>query len=242
MITRSDRCFAKAVQIENLCFSYPDGTRALEAVSLDIYQGEKVALIGPNGAGKSTLLLHLNGVFFCNGNIQILGMKPDKKNLKSIRQKVGLVFQNPDDQLFCPTVFDDVAFGARNLNLPQEQVAHRVQQALEAVGLAGFEQHSAFHLSFGEKKRVSIATVLAMDSQILALDEPTSNLDPRGKKDIVKLLRKIGGTQIIVTHDLSLVRNLCDRTVVLSKGKKVADGATEEILNDQVFLESHDLA
>ena len=232
----------KIVQIENLSFSYPDGTPALQGVSLDILQDQKVALIGPNGAGKSTLLLHLNGIFSCNGNVRVLGMTLEKKNLKSIRQKVGLVFQNPDDQLFCPTVFDDIAFGARNLGLSEELVVQRVRDSLASVGLAGFEQHSAFHLSLGEKKRVSIATVLAMDSQILALDEPTSNLDPRGKKDIIKLLRKIGGTQIIVTHDLSLVRNLCDRTVVLSKGKKVADGATEEILNDQVFLESHGLS
>lgn len=232
----------KVIQIENLSFSYPDGTPALQGVSLDILRDQKVALIGPNGAGKSTLLLHLNGIFSCNGNVQVLGMKLEKKNLKSIRQKVGLVFQNPDDQLFCPTVFDDVAFGARNLGLSETLVAQRVEKSLEAVGLAGFTHHSAFHLSFGEKKRVSIATVLAMDSEILVLDEPTSNLDPRGKKEIAQLLRKIDGTQIIVTHDLSLAKNLCDRVVVLSKGKKVADGNTEEILHNQAFLESHGLA
>ena len=232
----------KALRIENLSFCYPDGSRALEGVSLEICQDEKVALVGPNGAGKSTLLLHFNGIFSSDGNVQILGMKPEKKNLRSIRQKVGLVFQNPDDQLFCPTVFDDVAFGARNLNLPEEQVSTRVKQALAAVGLAGFGNHSAFHLSFGQKKRVAIATVLAMDSEILALDEPTSNLDPRGQKDIVRLLREIGGTQIIVTHDLGLVRDLCPRVVVLSNGKKVADGPTEEVLRDEGFLESHGLA
>ena len=232
----------KVVEIEKLSFSYPDGTRALEDVSLEISQGEKVALIGANGAGKSTLLLHLNGIFRHNGSVQILGMKLEKKNLRSIRQKVGLVFQNPDDQLFCPTVFDDVAFGARNLGLSEEVVAQRVEESLEAVGLVGFGHHSAFHLSFGEKKRVSVATVLAMDSEILALDEPTSNLDPRGKKEIIKLLQKIGRTQIIITHDLNLVRSLCDRVAVMSKGKKVADGAVEEILNNQAFLECHGLA
>lgn len=231
----------KVVQIENLCFSYPDGTRALEEVSLDICAGEKVAVVGPNGAGKSTLLLHLNGIFSSNGAVRVLGLKM-KENLKSIRQKVGLVFQNPDDQLFCPTVFDDIAFGARNLNLPEEQVAERVKAALEAVGMSGFEGHSAFHLSFGQKKRVSIATVLAMDSQILVLDEPTSNLDPRGKKDIIGLLRKIGGTQIIVTHDLKLAEELCSRMIVISNGRKAADGPIEEILTDQTFLESHELA
>ena len=232
----------KIIQIENLSFSYPDGTPALQGVSLDILKDQKIAFIGPNGAGKSTLLLHLNGVFSCNGSVRVLGMKLEKKNLKSIRQKVGLVFQNPDDQLFCPTVFDDVAFGARNLNLSEEQVTERVTRALAEVGLVGFEHHSAFHLSFGEKKRVSIATVLAMDSEILVLDEPTSNLDPRGKKEIAQLLREIDGTQIIVTHDLSLAQNLCDRVVVLSKGKKVADGPTEQILKDQTFLEFHGLA
>lgn len=242
MTAQSERCLAKVVQIESLSFSYPDGTRALEGVSLEIYEGEKIALVGANGAGKSTLLLHFNGIFSSNGKVQILGMKPDKKNLRFIRQKVGLVFQNPDDQLFCPTVFDDVAFGARNLKLPEDQVARRVELALEAVGLSGFGHHSAFHLSFGEKKRVAIATVLAMDSEILVLDEPTSNLDPRGKKDIVKLLRKIGGTQIIVTHDLDLVRDLCKRTIVLSKGRKAADRPTKEVLADRAFLESHDLA
>ena len=231
----------KAVQIENLCFSYPDGTPALDGVSLQINWGEKVALVGSNGAGKSTLLLHLNGVLGDNGAVQVLGLKM-KENLKSIRQKVGLVFQNPDDQLFCPTIFDDVAFGARNLNLPEEQVADRVKRALAAAGMSGFENHSVFHLSFGQKKRIAIATVLAMDSQILVLDEPTSNLDPRGKKDIVKLLRKIGGTQIIVTHDLKLAGELCTRMIVLSNGRKAADGPTEELLRDQAFLESHDLA
>jgi len=229
------------IRIEKLSFSYPDGTRALQDVSLDILCHQKVALIGPNGAGKSTLLLHFNGIFSCNGSVEVLGMKLEKKNLHAIRQKVGLVFQNPDDQLFCPTVFDDVAFGARNLGLAEDLVARRVRESLESVGLAGFEQHSAFHLSFGEKKRVSIATVLAMDSEILIFDEPTSNLDPRGKREITQLLRRIDGTQIIVTHDLGLVENLCDRVVVLSKGQKVADGTVREILSNQALLEAHGL-
>ena len=229
------------IRIEKLSFSYPDGTRALQDVSLDILRHQKVALIGPNGAGKSTLLLHFNGIFSCNGTVEVLGMKLEKKNLRAIRQKVGLVFQNPDDQLFCPTVFDDVAFGARNLGLAEDLVARRVRESLESVGLAGFEQHSAFHLSFGEKKRVSIATVLAMDSEILIFDEPTSNLDPRGKREITQLLRRIDGTQIIVTHDLGLVENLCDRVVVLSKGQKVGDGTVQEILSNQALLEAHGL-
>lgn len=231
----------KAITIQDLSFAYPDGTQALQNVSLDVSRNQKVAFIGPNGAGKSTLLLHLNGVFSNNGSVKILGMKIDKKNLRSIRQKVGLVFQNPDDQLFCPTVFDDVAFGARNLGLSEQIVAERVNKSLDAVGMAGFENHSAFHLSFGEKKRISIATVLAMNSEILVFDEPTSNLDPRGKREIIQLLRRIDGTQIIVTHDLHLVENLCDRAVVLHKGQKVADGSVKDILGDHALLEAHDL-
>ena len=151
--------------------------------------GEKVGLIGANGAGKSTLLLHLNGILPCNGRVRVLGMKVEKPNLKAIRQSVGLVFQNPDDQLFCPTVGDDVAFGPRQLRLPEAEIAARVRESLAAVGLRGFEARSAFHMSFGEKKRVAIATVLSMNPKVLALDEPTSNLDPRSRKELIRLLQ-----------------------------------------------------
>jgi cobalt/nickel transport system ATP-binding protein len=229
------------IQIDALCFSYPDGQRALDGLSLAVREGEKVGLIGANGAGKSTLLLHLNGILPSKGCINVLGMKVEKANLKAIRQSVGLVFQNPDDQLFCPTVGDDVAFGPRQLRLPEAEVAARVRDSLAAVGLRGFEARSAFHMSFGEKKRVAIATVLSMNPKVLALDEPTSNLDPRSRKELIRLLRRLGGTQIIASHDLDLVRTLCDRAVLLSKGRNVAEGAPETILGDAGLLEAHGL-
>jgi cobalt/nickel transport system ATP-binding protein len=230
-----------AIQVEALSFTYPDGQGALDGLSLSIREGERVGLIGANGAGKSTLLLHLNGIFSSNGSVRVFGMRVEKANLKTIRQSVGLVFQNPDDQLFCPTVGDDVAFGPRQLRLPEAEVAARVERSLAAVGLRGFEARSAFHMSFGEKKRVAIATVLSMNPKLLALDEPTSNLDPRSRKELIRLLRRLGGTQIIASHDLDLVRTLCDRAVLLSKGRNVAEGAPEKILSDTALLEAHGL-
>ncbi|MGH9340625.1 MAG: energy-coupling factor ABC transporter ATP-binding protein [Acidobacteriota bacterium] len=231
----------KVVEIKGLSYSYPDGTQALDEISLVISQGEKVAILGPNGAGKSSLLLHLNGILRSNGHVTIFGMGTKRKNLKSIRQKVGLVFQDPDDQLFCPTVFDDVAFGPRNLQLAEEEVASRVFRSLTAVGVQGLEQKSAVHLSVGQKKRVAIATVLSMDSEVLVLDEPTSNLDPRGRKELLCLLTKLGGTQIIATHDLEFAGHLCDRIVVLCRGRKVAEGPAGLILSDHALLESQGL-
>jgi len=230
-----------AIQVEALSFTYPDGQRALDGLSLSVRDGEKVGLIGANGAGKSTLLLHLNGILPNRGCVRVLGMKVEKANLKSIRQSVGLVFQNPDDQLFCPTVAEDVAFGPRQLRLPEAEVAARVRESLAAVGLRGLEARSAFHLSVGEKKRVAIATVLSMNAKVLALDEPTSNLDPRSRKELIRLLRRLGGTQIVASHDLDFVRTLCDRAVLLSKGRNVAEGAPEKILSDRALLEAHGL-
>jgi cobalt/nickel transport system ATP-binding protein len=229
------------IQVDALSFTYPDGQRALDGLSLAVRDGEKIGLIGANGAGKSTLLLHLNGILPSNGCVRVLGMKVEKANLKTIRQSVGLVFQNPDDQLFCPTVSDDVAFGPRQLRLPEAEVAARVRDSLAAVGLRGFEARSAFHMSFGEKKRVAIATVLATDPKVLALDEPTSNLDPKSRKELIRLLRRLGGTQVIASHDLDLIRTLCDRAVLLSKGRNVAEGAPAKILSDTALLEAHGL-
>ena len=238
------------IEVDALSFTYPDGRRALDGLSLAVRDGEKVGLIGANGAGKSTLLLHLNGILPCNGlpsgasgsnSVRVLGMKVEKANLKTIRQSVGLVFQNPDDQLFCPTVGDDVAFGPRQLRLPEAEVAARVQESLAAVGLRGFEARSAFHMSFGEKKRVAIATVLSMNPKVLALDEPTSNLDPRSRKELIRLLLRLGGTQIIASHDLELIRAVCDRAVLLSKGRNVAEGEPGKILGDTALLEAHGL-
>lgn len=231
----------KVVEIESLHFSYPDGTVALGGISLSVHEGEKVALVGPNGAGKSTFLLHLNGIFHGNGSVRIDRLLVEKGTMKAIRQKVGLVFQNPDDQLFCPTVFEDVAFGPQNLGLEPDEIQRRVEESLRAVGMEAAARKSPFRLSFGEKKKVSIATVLALRPSILVIDEPTANLDPRGRNSIISLLGELGGTQIIATHDLALVRELCSRTIVLDAGQKVADGATAVILEDKSLLEAHGL-
>jgi len=230
-----------AVRIESLTYRYPDGTQALNGVSLDIATGERVGLIGANGAGKSTLLLHFNGIHLGTGQITVFGLPVVARNLAAIRQKVGMVFQNPDDQLFCPTVFDDVAFGPRNLGLDESSVALRVATSLAGVGMTGFESKAAFHLSLGQKKRVALATVLSMEAEILVLDEPTSNLDPKGRNEIIHLLRALGDTQVIATHDLDFVSKLCTRVILLSGGRCVADGHPDAIVNDGALLESHGL-
>lgn len=231
-----------AVRIRNLSFAWPDGTQALQGVSLDVAQGERVALLGANGAGKSTLMLHLNGLHPSRGEVEILGVPVVKKNHKLVRQRVGLVFQNPDDQLFCPTVYEDVAFGPRNLGLSEDRVEEVVTHALAAVGLAGFEKRASLHLSLGEKKRVAMATVLSMDAQILCLDEPTAGLDPRGRREFTELMRSLRQTLLIVTHDLALARELCSRAVVLSKGRIAADYDVSSVLENSTFLREHGLA
>lgn len=230
------------VSIEDLSFSYPDGRQVLQNVYLTVNRGETVAIIGPNGAGKSTLLQHLNGILHSNGAVQVLGKKLNENNLSWVRSRVGLVFQNPDDQLFSPTVFDDVAFGPINMGYSVDKVHEVVKEALEQVGMAGFEQRSPHHLSLGEKKRIAIATVLSMNPEILVFDEPTSNLDPRGKWSLIRLFRKLPATKAIATHDLELVRVLCPRTIILDRGCIVADGMTEEILADIPLLRSSGLA
>jgi len=233
---------ANAVEIHDLHYSFPDGTPALRGVSLTVREGERVAVVGPNGAGKSTLLLHLNGVLGNgNGAVRIFGKRIAPPTIKQIRREVGLVFQNPDDQLFCPTVHDDVAFGPQNMGLTDEEIERRVSESLKAVEMEGAEKRSAFHMSYGEKKRVAIATVLAMDSPIIALDEPTSNLDPRARKHLISLLDALGRTQIIATHDLELVRRLCNRAAVMSGGRIVAEGAPRGLLSDHSFLEANGL-
>lgn len=232
---------AEIVKIENLSFCYPDGQPALTNVSLTIHQGETVALLGPNGAGKSTLLLHLNGILRSNGRVKVFGRPVDDDNLREVRSKVGLVFQNPDDQLFSPTVFDDVAFGLINLGYSEAEVRQSVANALEWVGMTGYEQRSPHHLSLGEKKRIAIATVLSMNSEILVIDEPTSNLDPRSKWALVDLLKRLPMTRIIASHDLELVRVLCQRAVILDHGQVIADGKAEDILADIPLLRAHGL-
>jgi cobalt/nickel transport system ATP-binding protein len=232
----------KVIEIEGLSFSYPDGQQALQEVNLVVHAGESVAIIGPNGAGKSTLLLHFNGILRGNSKVRICGLPAEDRNLKEIRRRVGMVFQDPEDQLFSPTVFDDVAFGPINMGCSKAEVERRVKQALERVGMSGYEQRSPYHLSVGEKKKVAIATVLSMEPEILVLDEPTSNLDPRSKWNLIKLLRGLCITKIVATHDLELVRALCHRTVMLDHGKVVADGSTEVILSDLSLLQAHGLA
>jgi cobalt/nickel transport system ATP-binding protein len=230
------------INIQNLSFGYPDGQQALRDVSLTVLPGETVAIIGPNGAGKSTLLLHLNGILLSNGVVKIFGMPIEKKNIKIIRSKVGLVFQNPDDQLFSSTVFDDIAFGPINMEFHEEEVRQRVDQALNWVGMVGYEKRSPHHLSLGEKKRIAMATVLSMNPELLLLDEPTSNLDPRSKWDLIKLLQELPMTKITASHDLELIQSLCHRTIVLDGGRIVADDLTKRILSDIPLLEAHGLA
>jgi cobalt/nickel transport system ATP-binding protein len=232
----------KVIEIKDLSFTYPDGHRGLKNVNFVVCPGENVAVIGPNGAGKSTLLLHLNGILRGNSTVKICGLTVVEKNLKEIRKKVGLVFQDPEDQLFSLNVFDDVAFGPINMGYSESEVKRRVAQALEWVGMVGYEQRSPHHLSVGEKKRIAIATVLALSPEILVIDEPTSNLDPRSKWSLVELLNQLPITKIIATHDLELVRALCHRTVVMDEGKIAADGKTESILNDILLLKAHGLA
>jgi cobalt/nickel transport system ATP-binding protein len=232
----------KTVEIVDLSFTYPDGHRGLEGVSLTIRSGENIAVIGPNGAGKSTLLLHLNGILRNNGAVKICGLTVQEKNLREIRRKVGLVFQDPEDQLFSLNVFDDVAFGPINMGYAEAEVRQRVARALEWVSMVGYDERPSHHLSFGEKKRIAIATVLSLDPDVLALDEPTSNLDPRSKWALIDLLKGLPMTKIIATHDLELVRVLCQRTVVLDGGKVVADGKTDDILRDVGLLRTHGLA
>jgi cobalt/nickel transport system ATP-binding protein len=227
----------KVIEIDRLSYNYPDGTPALRGIDLEVHRHESVAILGPNGAGKSTLLYHLNGTLMGDGSVKVFGLSVEKENLKEVRRKVGLVFQNPDDQLFCPTVFDDVAFGPLNMGLDPESVRHRVGKALEMVGLQGFERRSAHHLSEGEKKRVALATVLAMDSEILVLDEPTDNLDPAGSRTLIEWIQQIQQTKVIVTHHLGVAVDLCERAVFLQGGRKVEDLAIEDLIKNRSLLE-----
>ncbi|MEZ4735469.1 MAG: ABC transporter ATP-binding protein [Caldilineaceae bacterium] len=229
------------IEVENLAFTYPDGRQALHGVTLKVEPGEKVALVGPNGAGKSTLILHLNGILRGNGTVCVAGLPVEEKNLGKIRAAVGLVFQNPDDQLFSPTVFDDVAFGPLHMGLPAATVRDRVQSALAAVGMQEYIERNSHHLSIGEKKRVAIATVLSMDPEILVLDEPTAGLDPRARRTLINLLRQLDMTMLVSTHDIRMVAELLERTVIMEAGQIVASGPTPAILADQVLLDQHGL-
>lgn len=229
------------IEIQNLSFAYPDGHQALSDVSLGVRCGEKLALVGPNGAGKSTLLLHLNGILRGRGLVRISGLEVNETNLRRVRALVGLVFQAPDDQLFSPTVFDDVAFGPIYQGLSAEEVHARVHHALEAVHMLDYARRVSHHLSVGEKKRIAIATVLSMQPEVLVLDEPSAGLDPRARRTLIHLLAELPQTMIVATHDLALVRELLPRTVVMDGGRIVADAPTAQVLENSELLATHGL-
>jgi cobalt/nickel transport system ATP-binding protein len=231
-----------SIDVENLSFAYPDGHAALRSISLHIAPGEKVALVGPNGAGKSTLILHLNGILSAQtGQVHVCGLGVDEKNLSRVRASVGLVFQNPDDQLFSPTVYEDVAFGPLYQGLPAPEVDQRVQAALAAVHMSDYARRVSYHLSIGEKKRIAIATVLSMNPEVLVLDEPTAGLDPRARRALIHLLRDLPITMLVSTHDLAMVKELFPRTIVMDNGEIVTDGLTVELLENVPLLEAHGL-
>jgi cobalt/nickel transport system ATP-binding protein len=229
------------IEVEKLSYAYPDGHIALREASLTIAPGEKVALVGPNGAGKSTLMLHLNGILQGQGSVRVCGLDVTKAKLGKVRAAVGLVFQNPDDQLFSPTVFDDVAFGPIYQGLKEPEVRARVTQALDAVHMREYAQRVSHHLSTGEKKRIAIATVMSMEPEILVLDEPSAGLDPRARRSLINLLRELPQTMLVSTHDLRLVHELFPRTVIMDDGRIVADGPTDQLLNDEALLNAHGL-
>lgn len=230
------------LHVHDLYFTYPDGRQALNGVTMHVDPGEKVALVGPNGAGKSTLMLHFNGILKGgSGMVRVDGMELHKDNLGIVRAKVGLVFQNPDDQLFSTTVFEDVAFGPLHMGYPEEEVRQRVQRALDLAGIPHFADRMPHHLSVGERKRVAIATVLSMDPSILVLDEPTAGLDPRGRRSFINLLRELDATMLVSTHDMHLVSELFERMIVLDGGRVVADGSTADLLANLELLEAHGL-
>lgn len=230
------------VEVQDLSYTYPDGAAAVRGISFRIHHGESVAVVGANGAGKSTLLLHLNGTLTPQrGTVRIGDFPLAKTTLRDIRRTVGMIFQDPDDQLFMPTVFEDVAFGPLNLGLPPEEVEQRVLGALARVGVEHLRDRPPYKLSGGEKRAVSIAAVLAMSPDILVMDEPSANLDPRARRTLIELLAGFRHTKIIATHDLDLVLDLCPRTIVVREGRILADGPTGEIFNNEQLLDQSSL-
>jgi len=230
------------VEIDNLSYAYPDGHEALYGINLRVAPGEKVALVGPNGAGKTTLMLHLNGILRSGkGRIAVSGIELGDKTIGRVRAAVGLVFQSPDDQLFSPTVYDDVAFGPMYQGLSQEEVRARVMNALEMVHMTDYARRVSHHMSVGEKKRIAIATVLSMRPDVLVLDEPSAGLDPRARRTLINLLRELPQTILCSSHDLHMVRQLFPRMIVMDNGRIVADGETAKLLADAALLETHGL-
>jgi cobalt/nickel transport system ATP-binding protein len=225
------------ITARGLHFRYPNGVTGLAGVDLDVAHGERVAVLGPNGAGKTTLMLHLNGLLHGEGELDVAGIH----DMRELRAAVGLVFQDPDDQLFMPTVGEDVAFGPLNLGVPREAVRERVARALAAVGMEHVAGRAPHQLSLGQRRRVAIATVLALRPRLLVLDEPSANLDPRARRELLEVLDALDRTMLVVTHDLPFAARLCERAVILSGGRIVADGPCREILADADLLGAHDL-
>ncbi|HPB10311.1 MAG TPA: ABC transporter ATP-binding protein [Kiritimatiellia bacterium] len=230
------------IEIKDASYVYPDGTQALHAVSLCVEAGEAVALVGANGAGKSTLLLHMNGTLLATqGEVRVAGVEVSRLTLSHARRTVGMVFQDPDDQLFMPTVEEDVAFGPRHAGMAQDDVERRTHEALARVGMSHLRMRPPYRLSAGEKRAVAIATVLAMAPGVLVMDEPSSNLDPRGRRRLIAQLRSFEHARVIATHDLELVVEVCTRVIVLDGGRVVAQGPVRELLNDEARMLAHGL-
>jgi cobalt/nickel transport system ATP-binding protein len=244
-MTSVDGPVAPSLEVQGLAYAYPDGTQALFGVDVTIGRGERVALLGPNGAGKTTLVLHLNGILHGGlGTVRVGGLPvdpSDRKTLREIRRRVGIVFQDPDDQLFMPTVREDVAFGPANLGLRGAELDRRVEHALRRVGMLDAADRPPQHLSFGQRRRVAVATVLAMEPEILVLDEPSSNLDPASRRELAEILLSLDVTVLMVTHDLPYAAQLCPRALILSDGVIAADGPTAEVLGDPGLLAAHRL-
>jgi cobalt/nickel transport system ATP-binding protein len=230
-----------AIHASGLRFVYPNGVVGLDGVDLHVAHGERVAVIGPNGAGKTTLMLHLNALLTGSGELEVAGLRVGHDDVRDLRARVGLVFQDPDDQLFMPTVREDVAFGPLNLGLSKPEVEDRVARALQAVRMDEFRDRAPHQLSLGQRRRVAIASVLAMEPSLLVLDEPSANLDPRTRRELIETLDEIERTMLVVTHDLPLAATLCERAVILSAGRIVADGPCPDILGDTELLAAHDL-
>lgn len=227
------------LEVKEISFSYPDGHEAIKDISFTIYHGESVGIIGANGAGKSTLLMLLMGILYPRiGSILVGDTKVNKKTLPIIRRRLGMVFQNPDDQLFMNTVYDDVAFGPRNYNIAEDEVENRVMKSLELVGIKHLKDRAPFKLSGGEKRSAAIATVLSMEPDILIMDEPTSELDPKSRRKLINLLKEFSHTKVITSHDLDLILDICERVIVVKSGEIVADGKAYNILTDEKLLDS----